>query len=179
MLGINVSLDAPPQRLNGPAALKNLTLRRLGTALDGASAALPPFEQQPNYPGELEIKTPLRFPSYSMVLRLIRQMDQVHPLPWTLTAANAAADWSERCGVDYVYRAGDKSGPALRDRAVGLIHINQRSIGVMQGTTVKTRSYIEVVDTCLDNSRMILTMLRDELPPQLRLGADGAEAHLP
>ncbi|MGV0161353.1 hypothetical protein ACRU3B_18165 [Mycobacterium colombiense] len=168
MLGITVSLDVPTPGATQPANIHKLTFERLETALNNASAALPPIEQQPNFPGELEIKTPLTFPSYSMALRLIRQMDQIHPMPWTVTSANVAEDWSERCGVDFIYRGGIQGGPNLKDRAVGFIQINHQSTGVMQGTTVTTRSYIEVVDHCLLTSRAIMSVLRQELPPQLR-----------
>jgi hypothetical protein len=168
MLGISVSLDVLTRGATQPPAIQNLTLHRLETALNNASAALPPVAQQPNFPGELEITTPLNFPSYSMVLRLIRQMDQILPMPWTITSANIADNWSERCGVDFSCRAGVPDHPGTRDRAVGLTQINHQSTGVMQGTTVTTGSYIEVVDWCLNNSRTITSVLRGELPPPLR-----------
>lgn len=163
MLDINVSLDVPTRGATQPANIHQLTFERLETALDNASAALPPYEQQPNYPGELVIQTPLTFPSYSMVLRLIRQMDQIYPMPWTVTSANTADDGNERwCGVDFI------SHGVPRNRAVGLNKITHESTGVMPGTRVTTRSYIAVVDWCLRNSRTIMSVLRTELPPQLR-----------
>lgn len=170
MLGVEASLDLPPQQIGDMAELQALTLPRLAAALSAARAALPPAEQRGNLPRELDIKDPLQFPRFGMVLRLVRQMDDIHPMPWTISAANIAEDWSDRCGVDFFYYGylGAKDF-STRDRKVGLTKIHQDSVNVLQGRTdVSTAGYLDLVDQCLARSEAITTMLTQDLPESLR-----------
>jgi len=170
MLGVETSLDLPPEQIGDTAELRALTLPRLAAALSGAGAALPPADQRGNLPKELDIDNPFQFPRFGMMLRLIRQVDDIHPMPWTISEANDAEDWSDRCGVDFLYYGylGAKDF-ATRDRKVGLTQIHQESVNALKGRTdVSTVGYLDLVDDCLARSEAIAKMLARDLRDSLR-----------
>ncbi len=167
VLGVEASLDMPP---DPTADVRSMTFPRLVNALSGARAALPPANQRADLPKRLEIKEPFQFPKFGLILRIILQMNEEHPMPWTIGAANVAEDWSDRCGVDFFYYGLGPKDPefSTRDRKVGLTQIREDSVGVLRGTDVGTAGYLHLVDTCLHFSEVITTMLAQDLPKSLR-----------
>ncbi|WP_142391481.1 hypothetical protein [Mycobacterium sp. ENV421] len=169
LLGIATTFDAPPGSPE-PDYIRALTLAAVRSRLEAAQAAMPPVERRADFPRELDVsRARFFFPRFSAALRLIRQMDQAHPMPYTVTALDLAEDWSKRCAVDFLYRGGitDTSDP-LRDRAIGLTDIAERTVGAMQGTTVGTGSYMAIVESCLEQAHLAIRALERELPESLR-----------
>jgi len=102
MLGVEVSLAMVPGPIGDPPELQPWTLSGLEGALSDARAALPAVTQRGLLPMQLDIGNPVEFPRFGLMLRLIQQMDGLHPMPRAISAANEADDWSDRCGVDFL-----------------------------------------------------------------------------
>lgn len=167
LLGVEASLDMPPDSTSDVTAM---TFPRLVNTLRGAHAALQLAHQLTDLSKRLEIKEPFQFPKFGLILRIIRQMNEEHPMPWTINAANAAEDWSDRCGVDFFYYGMGPKDPkfSTRDRKVGLTQIREDSVGVLQGTDIGTAGYLHIVDACLRHAEAIATTLARDLPKSLR-----------
>jgi hypothetical protein len=170
MLGVEVSLEMVPEPIGDPPELQPWTLSWLEGALSDARLALPPVTQRGNLPKQLDIDNPFEFPRFGLMLRLIRQMDDFHPMPRAISTANEADDWSDRCGVDFFYYGyiGPKTG-ATRDRKIGLARIHHDSFNVLKGRTdISTAGYLDLVDQCLVRVQAITMRLAQELPKSLR-----------
>lgn len=170
MLGVEVSLEMVPGPIGDPPELHPWTLSWLEGALSDARLALPPVTQRGNLPEQLDIGNPFEFPRFGLMLRLIRQMYDFHPMPRAISAANEADDWSDRCGVDFFYYGyiGPKTGPT-RDRKIGLARIHHDSFNVLKGRTdISTAGYLALVDQCLAHVQAITMRLTQELPKSLR-----------
>ncbi|MCV7259524.1 hypothetical protein [Mycobacterium shimoidei] len=125
------------------------------------------MERQPSFPNALKFREALQFPRFGVVVRLVRQMDEICPMPETITAANIADDWEEGCGVDLGYSAGP-GGQGIRDRQIGLNRITQKSDEANKETTVVgTATYMSVVEHCLIHAQAIICRLDKELPAGL------------
>jgi hypothetical protein len=169
LLGVEAALEArwhPREVLSGGL----LTVPRVRSALEDARTAIPSVEQRPSFPSSLVIRNPLEFPLFGVLLRLIRQIDELHPIPDTVTSANIADDWSQRWGVDLVYSPHLSGG--IRDRKIGLSQVHQFSIGESGRTHVGTESYMVVVEWCLIQAQAIIQRLGEELPAGLHAMAD-------
>lgn len=158
MLGETAAPIMPPQ------AAGAATLGQIRTALGNALAALPTKEQIPGLPSELPFRIPLEFPLFPMLLRFIRQMDQAHPLPWTLTTADVADDWSQRCAITFVSHGG-QGVPGIEEPVVGLTHIAQQAPGASE--SVRTPSFVLAVRQSVLSSQHIADSLANELPPSI------------
>lgn len=168
MLGIEAPPDLPSDVV-APGEIWSLTIDGVTELLKKAAAAIPERDQRSGFPSELEVTDVLVFPVYRIIRRVIYQMDGAHPMPTSVSAADAAESLSEHCSMAFLYYGDSADGRrGVRDRVLGLWQISNRSVEAPHGTTVFTAEYLWAVDSCLLHSRIILGSLRSELPESLR-----------